>query len=979
MTYDSWSLTEERFEEEFLARSESLFSIGNGYLGFRGFFCEREPAHHPGVFINGFYEISPIHYGEDAYGFARFNQTMVDLPDCRYLTVTVDGQRFDMKSVQVDEYRKKLDFHTGMLSRTVRWTTTEGKKVVTTWETIISMEHKHVGAVRLQVSCASDARISVSSSIAMPASRAVAALDPRVGTMLNRPSLTSLGYRLLHDDDKHPIGFEGAFKTVESALHLTCGALHECTLSASVETRTEEDGPPSLVFMHEGRSLELCKHFYYLSAGRPGESFPLETIRKGKFGRACTRWHDLVASQRNHYIQFWEHALVTVEGDEKIEQALRFNLLQLHQSTGTDGMSSLAAKGLTGSGYEGHYFWDTEIYGMPFFNHTDSKTARALISYRISLLDHGRARARDLAQRGALYPWRTINGWEASAYFPAGTAQYHINADIAYSIFQYLAITDDLSILTEGGAELLFETARLWYDLGYFNPEKKGLFCINEVTGPDEYSALVDNNAYTNLMARYHLGHVCSLARRMRRDMPDAWNRITKVLNLQEEELEQFAQAANMMYIPFDAQRGITLQDDSFIHREKWDAAKRGPIKHPMLLHYHPLVIYRHQLLKQADTVLAMFLLHDAFPWYLRKRNFDFYEPLTTGDSSLSACIQGIMAFDCGYVSLGDAYSRQTALMDIDDLHHNTKDGLHTAAMAGSWMALVYGMAGYRMVDGVPAFRPQLPGSYRSVSFSLSFPSSLLHITIDRQRTVYQVKGTPRTIRHRSETVVVGSEAISRPTRATCKAVIFDLDGVVTSTDEYHYRAWKRLADAHGWAFDQEVNRRLRGISRMQSLQVILDHNGVTLPTSEMDTLCELKNRWYRASLASLTPQDILDGIVPLLDELRRRGIATAIASASRNAPYILGRLGLEKTFDAVVPAHEVVRGKPDPEIFARAADLLGLYPEECTGIEDAQAGVDALREAMMRTVGVGPAVNAADCDAHVDSTGQLAIDLLLF
>lgn len=980
MEQDTWSLAEDRYEEEFLARSESLFSIGNGYLGFRGFFCEREQVHHAGVFINGFHEISPIIYGEEAHGFARFNQTMVDLPDCRFLAVTVDGQRFSMASEGIDSYRKHLDFRTGVLSRNVRWTTKRGVGIEIIWETLISMEHRHVGAVRLDIRCDREAHIEVLSSIGMPLPRALSVLDPRVGAKLTHTSLTCLESSHLPEAHGRLPGFQASFKTIESALHLCCGAFHEYSLPVQANVCSiGEPAMPAYRFSTSTRSFELCKYFYYHTSGRPGEQLTLTEVREKKIDSALLRWHDLLASQKNHFNVFWEHSDVRIDGDEAMQRALRFNLFQLHQSVGRDGMSSLSAKGLTGAGYEGHYFWDTEIYGMPFFTHTDDKTARALIRYRISILEQARSRARELSQRGALYPWRTINGWEASAYFPAGTAQYHINADIAYSIFQYLDITGDMGILAEGGSELLFETARLWLDLGFFNPRMDGRFCIHEVTGPDEYSALVDDNAYTNLMAQEHLLKVCALAKQLQDEWPAEWERVRTVLGLSDEELEAFARAARMMHVPFDHGLGITAQDERFLEKEVWDIGRRGEIRHPMLLYYHPLVIYRHQVIKQADVVLATFLLPQRFPWYLRKRNFDFYEPLTTGDSSLSACIQGIMAYDCGYIALGDAYCRHTALMDLEDLHHNTKDGLHTAAMAGSWMAVIHGVAGYRRERSRAVFRPQLPPGWRCLAYKLTFGRATLEVSIEPDTTTYRCQGGKVTISHRSTVVAVGSEPLALPTKATCKAVIFDLDGVIVSTDRLHYRAWKRLADEQGWSFDEQVNQRLRGVSRRHSLQLILDHNHVVLSETERSLLCDRKNEWYRTSLAHLTQEDVLPGVRELLEELRKQHVALALASASRNAPVIIERLGLADSFDAIVPAEDVAVGKPDPEIFVRAADMLGLYPEECSGVEDAQAGVDALRAAMMRTVGVGPAVDPATCDAHVETIQSLTVPMLLF
>ncbi|MGH0052624.1 MAG: beta-phosphoglucomutase [Sphaerochaetaceae bacterium] len=980
MALDTWSLEETGFDGEHIAQGESLFSIGNGYIGFRGFPCEREPAQHPGCFINGFYELSPIHYGEDAYGFARFNQTMLDIPDCRYLRIRIEGIFVSLSDERVKFYRRHLDFRTGILEQHMQWLTDEDNLVHITWETLFSMQRYHIGAVRVRIHSNATVQVQLQSTIGMPIHRASTERDPRVGTLLSDSSLFCDDCGYYADGPEARPGFQASFKTRESALRLSCGAVHESSEFLHAERDEIEEGTlPVLHFSWSGSDLSFTKYFYYHTSGRPGETLPLELAQQYRTEIVQIDWESLVEMQRIWYETFWAHTDIEITGDEKLQQALRFNFFQLQQSTGRDGMSALAAKGLTGSGYEGHYFWDTEIYAMSLFNHTLSDTARALISYRISTLDSARARAREMHQKGALYPWRTINGLEASAYFPAGTAQYHINADIAYAILQYLEVTGDDSILDEGAAEVLIETARLFLDLGFFNPEKGGRFCINEVTGPDEYSALIDNNCYTNVMVQHHFEGVVQLASRLKKNDSSLWNRLAQRLAITDEELGLFAKAAEHMYVPYDRQRGINMQDDSFLSKEPWDIQKRGELRHPMLLHYHPLVIYRHRVIKQADTVLAMLLQHHRFPWYQRKRNFEFYEPLTTGDSSLSACIQGIVAYDCGSVDLGSAYIRQTALMDIEDLHHNTKDGLHTAAMAGTWMAMVYGLGGFRMREGLPSFRPQLPQQLQRLRFHLTFKGVVLTVTIEPMITTYEACGGTITLLHRSDTITVGKEAVQCPTQAKCKAVIFDLDGVITSTDEYHYRAWKRLADANGWEFTEELNQHLRGISRKQSLQVILDYNRVKVSEQRMLELTEQKNTWYRESLEDLSPDEILPGILVLLEHLKQHRIRTAIASASRNAPFILEQLGLSDVFDAIVPAEEVVLGKPDPEVFARAADLLGVYPEECTGVEDAPAGITAITEASMRPVGVGSAVDPSTCSAHVLSTANLTVDMLLW
>lgn len=957
MDEHTFLLEQERLDLSQLAHTESLFSLGNGTLGMRGFVPSRHPSYHPGVFINGFYETFPIPYGEDAYGFARTGQTMLDLPDCRYLVVSIDGEVVDPSS---GTWRRILDMGQGVLTEHLAWQGSGGVACSITWETLLSMDHPSYGMTRVTVEAEREVEVAVHSSIALPRRVGDDGLDPRIASLDSRSSLETVQSR--------PIvrGFEAEFRTVQSKLSLYCGALHRGEGQAAYRQSIDsESALPVLTIIQSGTRVVLEKLFFY---------------HRSEQHRLCDYcWDELYELQQRHWARFWQSSDTVIKGNEALSRAIRFNLFQLHQSVGRDGKTSLAAKGLTGLGYEGQYFWDTEIYAMPFFTHTDAAVARSLISYRISILDHARRRADELGQRGALFPWRTIMGEEASAYFPASTAQYHINADIAYALFQYLDVTGDDSILDEGGFALLVETARLWVDLGFYNERKGGHFCINEVTGPDEYSALVDNNLYTNAMAAFHLSRVALLARTLQREQPQRYRALSEAIALTEIELASFEAAAEAMYIPYDDALSINAQDDRFLSLQEWDERKRGVIRHPMLLHYHPLVIYRHRLIKQADTTLAMVLQPDRFPWYLRRRNFLFYETYTTGDSSLSAAIQAVAAFDCNEVERGMRYLNDTAFMDIANLHANTKDGLHTAAMAGSWMTIIHGLAGYRLKGGTPSFRPVVPDGIEGYTFSLTIGSTRLSVDIGATLTTYHTDGAPLVVLHRTTPLQVGLEPVSISTRPHCKAVIFDLDGVITSTDGYHYRAWKRLCDEQGWAFDRTVNEQLRGVSRSQSLSIILAHNNVDLDDGTRAMLCNRKNEWYRASLEALTEADILQGIPPLLEALREHSIACAVASSSHNAAFILSKLGLEHAIDYLVPAREVTIGKPDPEIFSRAAEALGVLEEECAAIEDAPTGIAAIMAAGMRSIGVGSAIDPETCDVHVAHTGLLDLERILF
>jgi alpha,alpha-trehalose phosphorylase len=440
-----------------------------------------------------------------------------------------------------------------------------------------------------------------------------------------------------------------------------------------------------------------------------------------------------------------------------MQQAIRMNLFHILQASARAENNGIAAKGLTGNAYEGHYFWDTEIYVFPFLIYTSPHTAKNLLRFRYGMLDQARARARELSHRGALFPWRTITGDEASAYYAAGTAQYHINADIMHALRKYVNITGDEEFLFQYGAEMLVETARFWYDLGFFSPRQKGKFCINGVTGPDEYKTVVNNNTYTNLMARENLRYAIETVERLQVQQQQVFQALIQKTGLETSEVEEWKMAANNMYVPFDATTGIYPQDDTFLDRQPWDFKNTPADRYPLLLFYHPLNIYRRQAIKQADVILAMFLLGHEFSLEAKKRNFEFYDPLTTGDSSLSSCIQAIMALEIGEFHKAVEYVRAALLMDLADIGGNVKDGCHIASMGGTWMVFTYGFAGLRDYDGTLSFRPQRPPeSEASLRFPLTYRGQVLDVEITADSTTYSLRGGEKLlIRHEDQEITV--------------------------------------------------------------------------------------------------------------------------------------------------------------------------------------------------------------------------------
>ncbi|MBQ9908541.1 MAG: beta-phosphoglucomutase, partial [Treponema sp.] len=490
---------------------------------------------------------------------------------------------------------------------------------------------------------------------------------------------------------------------------------------------------------------------------------------------------------------------------------------------------------------------------------------------------------------------------------------------------------NDLGFDKKSVEEMCAETARMWASLTSFAPGKGDKFVINDVTGPDEYTAIVNNNAFTNLMARENLEISAKRAG----------------AGASEAEKSDWKKIAQKMYIPFDKEKGIYPQDDSFMDKADWDFSGTPKSNYPLLLHYHPLVIYRHRVLKQPDLVLAQFLLSRRFTLAEKIRNFNFYEKYTTGDSSLSHCIMSIMAARTGNEEKALDYFNKTVRMDIDDVNGNSRDGIHTACMAGSWMSLVYGFAGFEDYGGDFSFNPHLPKGWKKLSFLLAIRGSILDVTLTQDEALYSLRdGGELELSHRNEKFTLkAGEKKSFPLKKKLSAVLFDLDGVVTDTAPLHFKAWKAMTEEEGLKFDENMNKKLLGISREASLEVILKENGVEWAAEKKALWCSKKNEIYKKSLETLSEKDILPGIKKLLEDLKAQGIKAALASSSKNAPAILERLGISGYFSAIADAAKVQKAKPESDLFLEAAEKCGVWYTDCVGIEDAVSGVVALKK----------------------------------
>jgi alpha,alpha-trehalose phosphorylase len=757
---DEWRIVERAFTRDWMGNAETIFSIGNGFLGIRGTFEEGRPSIEPGAFLNGFHETWPIVHAEEAFGFARTGQTIVNCPDATIVKLYVDDEPLYLPTARVTEYERCLDLREGVLHRNLNWSSPAGKQVRVSSRRLVSLQHRHLGAIRYEVTVDEDAPVVLSSQV-LNRQDATPLDEPRRGGAEDPRRARAFGQRVLNAREHSERDFRiiTGYRTTSSRMSLGVGIDHVLRTDnpwTSATTWSEDLG--KVVYTIDAKAgvpIVLTKYFtYHTSRAVPSAEL---VDRAGRtLDRAKRDGFDaLEASQRTYLDDFWERADVQVDGPRRIQQAIRWNLFQLLQAAARAEGTGIPAKGLTGQAYEGHYFWDTEIYVLPFLTYTEPRITRNLLRFRHSMLDAARDRASELTEAGALFPWRTINGEEASSYYAAGTAQYHINADIAYAIKRYVDVRGDHDLLTEIGGEILIETARLWTDLGFHSPDT-GAFHIHGVTGPDEYTTVVNDNAFTNLMARRNLRYAAEVCRWMRADRPDAYRDLVHKTGLSDDEVVAWERAAEVMYVPYDEARGIHPQDANFLDKEVWDFAGTPRDHYPLLLHYHPLKIYRYQVLKQADVVLAMVLLDTEFDAEQKARDFRYYDPLTTGDSSLSACVQAIVAAEIGAEDKALEYFQYALLMDLADVAGNVVDGVHIASTGGVWMALMYGFAGLSDHDAQLRFDPRLPSSWRGMRFPLRFHDRQLFVDLTHDRAVLSLsEGAPLELEVRGQVITV--------------------------------------------------------------------------------------------------------------------------------------------------------------------------------------------------------------------------------
>ena len=751
-----YTVEETEYSAESNKNNETIFTIANGYIGVRGFFEEgfygEAQYSDPTTMINGVYEYFPYHHIWCRPGFPSRYHAIVGQANPIDVKVLLDSEPVTL-AYGVQEYLRVLDMRDGTVTRKFRFTAKNGKSARLVFERFASQADKHLIFLRISVEAETDCKVSFVSrltSLAAPSGTVTEEIGGAAGNVFENA-------RACRDGGCMQV----AYSTKISKFEIACAAADKIDTPAKTAF---EDAPGSLCTVYEVKAKAGDKITYERAVGfstmRDFSDHRKKLAEKVLSARE-RGYSSALADSKEKLDEFWKITDIQIDSDPLVQQGIRFSMFQIFQSTGKDGITNISANGLTGTGYSGHTFWDTEIFMMPMYIYTNPEIAKQLIMYRYNILDKARERAKQMDDQGALFSWNSINGEECGHVFEAVTAQYHINNAVYYAIYRYYEATQDEKFLVDYCAEILFEISKCMAHRGNFIEERGGEFCINVVCGPDEYNPIVDNNLYTNLMTKRQLYFTLQTAELLKKKYPEKYKELLKKCAVDEEEMQLWKRAADKMRLPYHEGLGIYMQDENFLYKDPIDLEAIPKEKLPLLTNLHPLNLWRYQVIKQADIVLLTFLCSDAFTPEMRRKIFDFYEPKTIHDSSLSAGIHSIVACDIGYGSEAYNYLKQSCRMDLDNVNRNTFFGLHAACMGTSWMMLVNGYGGLRIIDGELHFKPFCAEEWNHFVFRLKYRNSVLSIKVSKEETQYRVEeGLSVELFHGDKKVCVGSDGI---------------------------------------------------------------------------------------------------------------------------------------------------------------------------------------------------------------------------
>ncbi len=977
LTYTDWVLIEQGFDPQLLQARETVFTIGNGYLGTRGSFEEGYPHAMSMTLIHGVYDAVPVVYTE-----------LVNCPDWLPFTITLNGdnssrsvERFRLDQGEILSYERRLDLRYGLLQRSIRWRSPSGRTIDFQFERFASLADPHIVAMRCQITPIDwNGEIKIQASINGYAENQGFNHWELLNQVQTETDSTD-------DAQSRPAIWLSA-RTRQSQIEL--GIAAKLILTGTEATFQLESAPgyPTLTATYQaaiGQTV-LAEKIATIYTSREVDN-PLEVARsKLTLPTYSTCWQQ----HQPAWDAVWQNSDVQIEGDIEAQLAVRYNLFQLLISAPfQDQQVSIPAKTLSGFAYRGHVFWDTEIFMLPLFIFTQPEVARHLLTYRYHTLAGARRKARSYGYQGAMFAWESAaTGDEVTPRWALPSDPYgsdiriwcrdreiHITSDVVYAIWQYWQATHDDEWMRDYGAEIILDTAVFWMSRVEWNSQLER-YEIREVIGADEYHEHVNNNAFTNRMIQWHLEKAIVIDQWLKNTLPDQAAALEQKLGLTSEYRQRWQHIATHLWIPYSSETGFIEQFEGFCALEDIQLSDYESRTQSMQTILGIDGTNKRQVLKQPDVLMLLYLMRQwqEFPYSADrlKTNWDYYAPRTdiTFGSSLGPAIHAILAADVGDATAAYRHFRQAAWVDLENTRGNAAEGIHGACAGGVWQAIVFGFAGIHIQDGQLVASPHLPAHWTKLAFKLRWCGNWYPFEFTNQST--QSLTNPSLQSNHSNPNILPShlennqKSHSSTMMLTLQGAIFDLDGVLTDTAEYHYRGWQRLADEEGIPFDRQANEALRGISRRESLLKIIGDRPYS--EAQIEEMMARKNRYYQELIQSITAADLLPGALPLLKELRQLGLKVAIASASKNARTVVEKLGIAQWTDAITDGYSVDRPKPAPDLFLYAANQLNLPPAACVVFEDATAGIEAGLAAGMWTVGLGPVERVGN--AHVVLSG---------
>jgi len=918
--YTDWTLIETQFDPDQLHHKETVFTIGNGYLSTRGTFEESYARALPATLIHGVYDDVPVMYTE-----------LANCPDWLPLVLTINGERFQLEQGEILDYERQLDLRRGILSREVRWRSRSGHTLDLHFERFASLADEHVLGLRCQLTPVDfEGTIKVQASIN------------------GYPENQGFNHWEWLDQGETDQGIWLHVRTRNSRIELgVASGLRLSGTEASLQA-TSVPGYPTLettFTASAGETVTLEKVLTVFTSQEVAD--PVQQAQE-KLAQ-LPAYTALLTAHEQAWDEVWHQSDIVIEGDTSAQLAVRYNLFQLLIAAPRhNGKVSIPAKTLSGFGYFGHVFWDTEIFILPFFTFTQPALARNLLTYRYHTLDGARRKAQHYGYKGAMFAWESADtGDEVTPRWAVPNNPYaediriwcrdreiHISADIAYGIWHYWQATGDDNWMRDYGAEIILDTAVFWGSRVELNI-KHERYEIREVIGADEYHEHhVNNNAFTNRIVQWHLEKALFVYDWLSNKFPEQAAQLTEKLQLSTERKSRWRDIADNLWIPYDPSTGLIEQYEGFFHLEDINLEDYEPRDRSMQVILGIDGASKRQVLKQPDVLMLLYLMRESqeFPYSqeILKTNWEYYVPRTdiTYGSSLGPAIHAILASDLG--KSAEAYQRflQAAMVDLEDVRGNAIHGIHGASAGGLWQTVVFGFGGVKFGENGPMANPHLPPGWTRLQFKLHWRGHW----------------------HEFDLRPPEGEGSAPP---DIRGVIFDLDGVLTDTAEFHYRSWQKLADEEGMVFSRQANEALRGLSRRDSLMRIVGFREFS--EEKIQEMMERKNRYYMEFIQEINPANLLPGALALLEELRLFGIKVAIGSASKNAKTVIKQLGIADRVDVIADGYSVEHSKPAPDLFLYAADQLGLKSAQCVVIEDAASGVEAALAANMWAVGLGP------------------------